>query len=251
AFAREKSFTADVAHELRTPLAGLETTLEVCAGRQREPQAYEKVINSCLRTTRGMHAMVDTLLLLARADASQLAATQESVDVEKLLQECWSDYAPVAAGRGLKIEWDTSAMQANTDRDKLRVVFNNLLDNAVSYADAGGTIRIGVEGMSLGVQATISNTGSRVSADEAAQVFERFWRGDAARTDTGRHCGLGLSLCQKIMEVLGGKIAVTSEKDALFTVTLVLPRASRDAEREALRDKPLRMPDEPLTHATY
>lgn len=251
AFAREKAFTADVAHELRTPLAGLETALEVCAARPREPAAYEKVVNSCLRTTRGMHAMVDTLLLLARADASQLAASQEAVDVEKLLRECWIAYAPVAAERRLTVEWDTSATQTTTDRDKLRLLFNNLLDNAVSYADVGGTIRIGIAELSSSVQATISNTGSRVSADEAAQVFERFWRGDAARTDTGRHCGLGLSLCQKIMEVLGGKIAVTSAKNSLFTVTLMLPRASREPERQALRDQPSRMSDEPLIHATH
>ncbi|MDB5332497.1 MAG: cusS [Phycisphaerales bacterium] len=223
AFAREKSFTADVAHELRTPLAGLETALEVCASRPREPSAYERVINSCLRTTRAMHAMVDTLLLLARADARQLTASRETVDVGKLLQECWNAHEPVASKRALRVEWDLAPTELATDRDKLRVVLSNLLENAVSYADVGGVVRIAVRGLAAGAQVTIRNTGSRVSAEEAAQVFERFWRGDAARTDAGKHAGLGLSLCQKIMEVLGGEIAVTSEKGGEFKVILVLP----------------------------
>ena len=89
AFDREKAFTADAAHELRTPLAGLESALEVCSRRVRAPEAYASVVGECLEVVRGMHGMIDNLLLLARADANQIGAATAPVNLDDVLEDAW------------------------------------------------------------------------------------------------------------------------------------------------------------------
>ena len=223
ALTREKSFTADVAHELRTPLAGLGTMLEVCATRRREPEAYETVVGKSLRLVQGMHAMVDNLLLLARADARQLSADPEPVDLAPFLRECWSPFEPRATARQLRVEWEMDLNgQVKLDVAKARIILNNLFDNAVTYTDDGGLIRIAAACVGGRTTLTLTNTGSRVAPADAGRLFDRFWRGDEARSDAGIHCGLGLSLCKKIVDLLGGTLTADS-RDGTFTVTVTLP----------------------------
>jgi len=224
AMTREKAFTADVAHELRTPLAGLQTTLEVCATRLREPQAYQQTVKRCLETTQRMHAMVDQLLILARADARQLKVTSETIDPAVFLRDCWSSFHERAVARQLHVEWDIDAAATiYADGAKLRLVVNNLFDNAVSHADQGGWIRIKAERGGETVKLQFANSGSRLDADQAQQAFDRFWRGDASRSETGVHCGLGLSLCRKLIDVLGARIDLQSQLGGAFVVTVTFP----------------------------
>jgi two-component system heavy metal sensor histidine kinase CusS len=227
AMSREKAFTADVAHELRTPLAGLQTTLEVCASRLREPAAYQQTVVRCLETSRRMHAMVDQLLLLARADARQLRVTTEPIDPGVFLGDCWSNFHDRASARGLQVQWDIDhGTTILADAAKLRLVVNNLFDNAVSHADQGGWIQIKTQrSANDNVTLQIANSGSRLSADQAQRAFDRFWRGDTARADTGVHCGLGLSLCRKLMDVLGGTIHLQSQLGGAFVVLLTFPKS--------------------------
>jgi heavy metal sensor kinase len=221
---RERSFTADVAHELRTPLSGLSSLLEVCASRPRDAEAYRDVVRRALRVTGGMQSMVNNLLTLARADCDQLAPTAEPLELAPLLRECWEPYDAEARRRGLRVDFDLDpGAVVQADRDLLRMIINNLSANAVTYADEGGTITVRADdGANDKVTLTVSNSGSRLSAGQAAHVFDRFWRGDAARSDAGDRCGLGLSLCRRLADVLGGSISATSV-DGAFTVTLTLP----------------------------
>lgn len=224
AFARERAFTADVAHELRTPLAGLETSLEVCASRPRPPQEYQRVVGRCLDVTRQMHAMVDSLLTLARADAGTLAVSSVVCDLGALVDEAWRPLAGRAAERRLRV---TRTIGVNapvrTDREKLRQVLHNLFDNAVCYADEGGTVDVRAAQQPGAVYINVANSGSRLSQEQANQAGERFWRGDAARSDTGNHCGLGLAITRELVGVLGGRIEVTSSVGGEFCVRVTLP----------------------------
>lgn len=223
AMAREKSFTADVAHELRTPLAGLETVLEVCASRRREPEAYESVIGKSLHLAQGMHAMVDNLLLLARADARQLTTDPEPVELRSFIQECWGPFESRAQGRHLQVEWKLELNgEVKLDREKTRIVLNNLFDNAVTYTDDGGRVRIAAGTQAGRTTLRVENSGSRVSPGDAAKLFDRFWRGDEARCDVGTHCGLGLSLCRKIVDLLGGTLSADS-RDGQFSASVSIP----------------------------
>jgi signal transduction histidine kinase len=122
------------------------------------------------------------------------------------------------------VAWEIAPEIPNvrTDPDLVRMILNNLFSNAVTYADPGGAVRVSASSSGSRVELVISNSGSRVSPEDAKHVFDRFWRGDAARTEAGVRCGLGLSLCRKLVEVLGGEIAATS-RDGTFNVTVALP----------------------------
>jgi two-component system OmpR family sensor kinase len=216
---RERGFTADVAHELRTPLAGLSSTLEVSASRPRDPSAYADTAEKCLRVTRGMQTMVNNLLLLARADAKQLTGKTQRVDLARLLRECWEPNQEQAIQRGLQVKWNIAAAESElfSDPELLRMIVNNLFANAVTYSDAGGIIEIELKDRTL----VVSNSASGFAPADAARVFDRFWRADAARTQAGVRCGLGLPLCKKLAEVLGGTITATCD-GGMFRASLSL-----------------------------
>jgi two-component system heavy metal sensor histidine kinase CusS len=224
AFDREKSFTADAAHELRTPLAGLESALEVCARKERAPEAYASVVSECLEVARRMHSMIDNLLLLARADADRIRAAASPVDLEDVLEESWLRFSRSATQRGLDIQWDVRpGLIVQTDRDKLLHVFCNVFENAVRYADQNGRIRVSAGRADESAIVRIANSGSKISAEDAGHVFERFWRGDPARAEIGTHCGLGLSVCRNMMSVLRGSIQAKSQAGGEFEVEISLP----------------------------
>jgi signal transduction histidine kinase len=221
---RERRFTADVAHELRTPLAGLTATLDVCAARRRAPEDYERTVERCSAIVWSMSAMVENLLTLARADARQLAVRPARASVAALVDECWAAFDAAAVGRGITAEFRfDDDLVVETDTEKLRIVLNNLLDNAVSHTDTGGWVRVGGRATDGGVELRFANSGSGVARHEAGRVFDRFWRGDVGRGATGVHCGLGLSLCREVTTLLGGTIEATSEAGEVFKVRLVLP----------------------------
>jgi signal transduction histidine kinase len=239
AFSRERAFTADVAHELRTPLAGLETAIEVCASRTRQPQEYQKVLSQCLGVTRQMHAMVDSLLILARADGRTLAVSQTSFCLNTLLNETWKPFADRAARRRLHlIRSGEPDGPICSDREKLRQILHNLFDNAVSYADEGGTLTIRIAAQAGLVSIVVANSGSRLSQDQADHAFERFWRGDAARSETGSHCGLGLAITRELVTVIGGTISLNSSEGGDFLVHLTLPATPHQASPAKESDSP-------------
>jgi heavy metal sensor kinase len=224
AFNREKAFTADVAHELRTPLAGLMSTLEVCRSRRREAVDYEAAIDECCSMTDRMQVMVENLLLLSRADTGHLAVKSERVSVPELLREMWSIFEDRAESRGLEVRWSVDERcDAASDPANLRIVIQNLFDNAVSYTDEDGAIRITSACERDRVTIEIANSGSTVGSSDVSRIFDRFWRGDSSRSDTGVHCGLGMSLSQRLVRLLGGEITVHSTAGGEFSVRVSLP----------------------------
>lgn len=223
-FARERAFTADVAHELRTPLAGLTTALEVCGLRQRSPAEYEQVIASCLPVAGRMRSMIESLLTLARADSRQLDVAFEDVQVEPLLREAWREFEPRAAQRGLHVEWDVNdELLLRTDTGLLSMVLRNLMDNVVTYTNTTGHVRIEGRRTPAGVTIVISNSGSCVASHDVTNLFRRFWRGDSARNMADQHCGLGLALCRQVMSLLNGTIAIDTGAGERFVVIVSIP----------------------------
>jgi two-component system sensor histidine kinase QseC len=219
AFARERTFSADIAHELRTPLAGLRSTLDVTLSRTRDTAQYAEAMTGCLGIARQMQDMVEQLLCLAKVDNGAWSVTRDRCDLAAIATECWAPLQSAAQARGLAVEWlAPQPCDLRTDPEKLKLVVRNVLDNAVCHADAGGRVRFEVFPAVRQVCLRATNTGSKVAAEDAHRVFDRFWRADAARTDTGMHCGLGLSLCKRIVELLGGTIEARSQQGGEFTI---------------------------------
>jgi two-component system, OmpR family, heavy metal sensor histidine kinase CusS len=225
AFEREQAFSADTAHELRTPLSGLRSTLEVALARPRSSEEHREAAAQCLEITLQMQAMVESLLEMARG-----AGIGEETEgaLAELIEECRATHAIRAEKRGLRFTASIDpSCRVHTDLRLLRRIFENIFENAVDYADpggpdCGGEIAVEVARESGELVITVANPASGASADLPEHAFDAFWRGDSARTDTGRHAGLGLALSRRIAHLLGGTL--TAELiDGRFRVSLRLP----------------------------
>lgn len=226
AFIREKTFASDVAHELRTPLAGIRSTLEVSLSRQRDGDSYRSSIQQCLKINEETETVVSTLLSLSRIEAGHATLDTDIVDLYQLLQRAWQPFKHRTAEHQVNVTWNQGEQFViKTDIAKLRVVMTNLFDNATSYVDPGGTIdiRTSVDAAS-NPHVTVANTGCSLTAAQVEHACDRFWRGDVARSATGEHSGLGLALAQRIMQFLGGQISISVE-GGRFTADIQLPAA--------------------------
>jgi two-component system, OmpR family, heavy metal sensor histidine kinase CusS len=204
-FNRERRFTADVAHELRTPLAGIRTTLEVSLLRTRSESEYQSSLADTLAIAKSMETTVENLLALARLEDQQVTFRREPIRLAELVDACWKPFVEKAHKRNVTFDNQVSLeFTCICDPDYLSMVIANLLDNAVEYVDESGQIRLSGSQTAEQVEITVSNTGCTLTPEEVSQVFERFWQGDASRSQTGRHCGLGLALVEKIAQALGG-----------------------------------------------
>jgi signal transduction histidine kinase len=222
AFRRERALTADVAHELRTPLGGIQSTIEVTLAQARPPEEYRQALRDCLEIVRQTGGMTANLLSLARLEGGQLPLHPETLRPAELVAALWRPHAASARERGIAFQNQIPPLLAcATDREILAIVLANLLANAAEYTGDYGRIEVAGQTQGDTVVMTVRNPGGTLSADDAAHVFDRFWRGDTARSGTGVHCGLGLSLAERAMHVLGGSIAATVT-DGTFTATVTL-----------------------------
>src|SRR5262249_32688262 len=136
-----------------------------------------------------------------------------------------------AAERRLRTEWKLDgAARALVDLEAARQVLTNLFDNVVAHAETGGQACTSIVDEEGRVAVTVANTGCTLDKGDATRVFDRFWRGDSSRSGAGQHCGLGLSLCRKLVELHGGSISADIH-DGLFSVTFVLPVAPQTHPR--------------------
>ena len=224
---RERQFTSNAAHELRTPLAALSATLEQTVRRERSPEESHEAFKRSLALVGDMSKLVDRLLSLARLDSSEIEMEVSSVPLEILVEGAVETFRDAAVARDLSIECELlDGVSASTDPALLQVVINNLLENAVSYADAGSRIRISAENGGAQVRLSVANAAAIDDPANIDRIFKPFWRADQVRSRAGLHAGLGLSICKKIVEILGGTIRAEAPGGRGLTVTVELPVGS-------------------------
>jgi len=221
AFQRERSLTSEVAHELRTPLAGVRTSLEVLLRQPRERADYERALAGAVEQLDRLGGLIEKLLALGRLEG-ELALDPRALDLNEALLEAWEPLEGRARERGLEVVWELDPLcPAESDPNLLFVVLRNLLENAVDYADAGGSLWLRSEARACAL--TIENTGSELEPAEVALATQRFWRKDAARSEAGLPCGLGLALAQRAAARLDASLELSSERGGRFRATLRLP----------------------------
>jgi two-component system sensor histidine kinase QseC len=226
-FERERCFTSDVAHELRTPLAGIRSTLEVALLRPRDLPAYQESMADCLSIAREMQELVDKLLALARLDTNEITLTRNTFFIAELIENCWKPFAETARKRSITFENQVSKeILCRTDKEYLAMALTNLLENAADYTNTGGRIWFESRESQRHITLTLANTGCNLSSEQADKVFDRFWRADTSRSDTGTHCGLGLALVEKIIRSLAGSIQVASQ-NGIFMATIILSKSDK------------------------
>jgi two-component system heavy metal sensor histidine kinase CusS len=223
AFHRERAFTADAAHELRTPLAGLRSVMEVALARPRSDDDYRQALADCLDIVQHTQAMIDNLLALARLDSGQTTFHLETFRLREVIETAWRPLTREAVAKGISVESHVPTnLECTTDRDNITMTLSILLTNAVEYTNHDGRIQVFAAQVGESLELTLANSGCRLSEEETKHVFERFWRGDASRTNTGIHCGLGLTTAKRIVTSLGGSITASVKED-VFMIRVILP----------------------------
>lgn len=223
-FTRLNQFSADLAHELRTPIHNLMGEFEVALMHTRSEAEYRSVLESGLEECSRLTQIIGNLLFLARADNARMVLRLEQIDVRRELEEIRFSYEAVAEERGVRIECEgESSLQA--DRSMLQRAIINLLSNALHHTPTGRKIlmTVGTPQNAPGVIIRVSDSGCGIAREHLSKVFDRFYRIDPARTDGYDKVGLGLPITQSIMKLHGGTISIDSQRDKGTTVTLHFP----------------------------
>jgi signal transduction histidine kinase len=219
---QQRRFVADASHELRTPLTTIRGNLGLL--KRRPPIAADDeraVVDDMVEETDRLIRLTNDLLTLARSDAGR-ALRHDPVPIVPLSDDICRQARLLAEQRTIACE-DVPEVSVLGDQDAIKQVLLILLDNALKYTPAGGTITIGAEKTDRAVNIRIADTGPGIAPDDLPHIFERFYRSDESRTGAG--AGLGLAIAKELIEAQQGKISVASEVGKGSTFIVMLPVA--------------------------
>ncbi|MGH8165440.1 MAG: heavy metal sensor histidine kinase, partial [Rhodanobacteraceae bacterium] len=216
-FTRLSQFSADLAHELRTPLANIRGEAEVALNRPRSPHEYEAVIESSIAECERLASIIDNLLFLARAEGAEKQVQAKCFDARAAIEKIASYFEAMAEEHHLQIAC-VGAGDVFADPLLFSRAVSNLLENAVRVTPDGGRILISLDAGPNGAQIVVQDEGCGVAAEHIPRIFDRFYRVEASRSSEGT--GLGLALVKSIAQLHGGTIKVQSEVGRGTTMTL-------------------------------
>jgi signal transduction histidine kinase len=224
---RMSQFTADASHELRAPISLIRTTAELAVQDSRTNSEYREDMVQILGEAEGTSRLIDSLLMLARADAGEGGLQHELTDVSMSVREALEQGRSLAVEKRIELIADSQSepIVVRGDGEALRRLFFILIDNAIKYTPEGGRIQVGLEIMDA--QATIKVTDSGIGIVEYDQlhIFDRFWRADKVRSRGVGGAGLGLSIARWIVDQHQGSIQVRSQPGQGSTFTVKMPVA--------------------------
>jgi heavy metal sensor kinase len=227
AFQRQKQFTSDASHELRTPLAVIEAESSLALQKERPSSDYRQSLEIISQESRQMSSLIDQLLTLARADAGKEQWNFTEVNLGKLISNLSTDVEVLCQEKGLSFQLgQTQDLVVKGDEARLRGLFMNLLDNAIRYTPAPGTVSVSLRREGQMAVVAITDTGVGIPAEDIPFIFERFYRVDKSRSRAEGGSGLGLAICRHIAEAHSGKIEVESQVGTGSTFSVWLPLQS-------------------------
>jgi len=235
AFEQQRRFMADASHELRTPVAILRGEADVTlSSDERTREDYRGALVVMRDAADRLSRTVNDIFLLARVDASQVPATPVPLYLDELVSDTCRAVRSLAAQRGITLACDTPGEISYVgDAVLLERLVMNLVDNAIKYSDDGGTVQVRAERNARCIRVTVENGGRGIPPDAQPQVFDRFYRVDAARTQAAQSgaassgSGLGLAIAKWITELHGGELELTSSEPGRTVFTLRLPLAPK------------------------
>ena len=222
-FTRLSQFSADLAHELRTPIANIRGEGEVALTRARTPEEYREVIESSVTECERLSGIVDNLLFLARAEAAEGHIQRTLFKGRAAVEKIAAFYEAIAEEHHTAI---TCAGEGDVHADPMlfgRAV-SNLVENALRFTPAAGTIQISIAGDPAHSEVCVKDSGCGIAPEHLPRVFDRFYRADSSRSSQGS--GLGLALVKSIMDLHGGSVVVESQVDLGTVVTLTFPNGA-------------------------
>lgn len=232
----ERRLTTDVAHELRTPLMAIQSTVEAMVDGVFEPdeERLETVNSEVQRLSR----LVDAILKLSRLESRSTPMKKEVVNVGELIAGIVATHEAFVADSGLTLKFEMEpGVCVLGDADKIRQATANLISNAVRYTPEGGTITVRVKRGDIMASISVQDTGIGLSPDEAKMVFSRFWRSDAGRTRESGGLGIGLSVVKEIVERHNGWVQVEGRKGEGACFTIHIPLYHGDDQHKAQKSQ--------------
>ena len=224
-FESMREFIADASHELRTPLSIIRGEADVALSQDRDATEYRDALAIIQDEAKRLSRIVDDMMALARADAGQRPLQIEEFYLNDLVEECCKAATVLTVREGVTLTVEPAADIAfRGDEDLLRRMFMNLLDNAIKYTPAGGSVSVELACEPSSVKIIVSDTGIGIPADQVPHIFERFYRVDKARSRADGGSGLGLAIAKWVAEAHKGSIDLISHSDHGSKFTVSLPR---------------------------
>jgi two-component system heavy metal sensor histidine kinase CusS len=220
-FLRLQQFSADLAHELRTPIHNLRLQADVVLARPRSAEEYKLALENALEEYSRLTKMTESLLFLARVENGKQAVVPAKFEVHRLLESVLAQFGALASEKGLQLEL-AGAAEITADRDLLQLVLGNLLANACAFTPSGGTIKLAARTGHGSVIISVTDSGAGISKELQDKVFDRFFRADPARVHSGG-AGLGLAIVKAVMDLHGGAARLNSEVGNGTQVDLIFP----------------------------
>lgn len=227
---RIKQFTADASHELRAPISLIRTTAEVAVQKDRSAKEYREALDEILEESERTSQVVDSLMLLARADSGRETLERQLADACVIVKEAAEQGEKIAQKRGLRFNANAPdrAILIQADSDAVRRALFILIDNAVKYTPEGGAVSVDLSAQDGFAVAVVTDTGIGIAEEDLAHIFDRFWRADKARSREQGGAGLGLSIAKWIAEKHEGSISVDSApgKGSVFRLWVPMDRTA-------------------------
>jgi two-component system heavy metal sensor histidine kinase CusS len=219
-FTRLSQFSADLAHELRTPIGNMLGEAQVALTRERSSEEYRSVIESTAAECERLSGIIDNLLFLARAESAEQQVERSLFNGRSALEKIAGFYQTAAEDRHVNIACEGEG-QIFADPALFNRAMSNLIDNALRFTTDGGNIHISIGTRDGGTEVSVRDTGSGIAPEHLPRVFDRFYRGDASRSSAGT--GLGLALVKSIVDLHGGSARIEGELGRGTTVILTFP----------------------------
>lgn len=222
-FTRLSRFSADLAHELRTPIANMLGEGQVALTRDRTATEYREVIESTVVECEGLSRIADNLLFLARAESAREQIKRTRFDARAAIEKIATFYETIAEERNITLDCEGNT-EVNADAFLFTRAVSNLVDNAMRFTPSGGRITMSVKNHDQEAEVSVTDNGCGIPPEHVQRVFDRFYTVDPSRNSGGS--GLGLALVKSIVELHGGSVAIRSKLNGGTTVTLKFPANS-------------------------
>ena len=222
-FLRLSQFSADLSHELRTPINNLMGASEVALSRERSSEEYQDILASSMEECTRIARMIDELLFLARAEDPKTEIEARLFPVEDEFRRIEEFYESLAADQQVVMTCQANQLILYADPNLFRRVLSNLVSNALRYTPALGSINLTATAEIEGIKITVADTGSGIPENKLPHIFDRFFQADQSRHHNKQGSGLGLAIVKSIMELHGGKISISSPKQQGTQVELYFP----------------------------
>ena len=236
-YSRVASVSADIAHELRTPVTNLTTQTEVALGQTRSAENYREILYSNLEELSRLNRMINDMLFLAQTENATENLHRETVKLDEIIQGLFEYFEAWVEDQGISLQLSGHTVAITADPDMLRRAISNLLSNAIRYTPRGASVIVRLYQDTGTTTVSVENPGQKIRPEELELLFTRFYRGDPSRRRQTEGAGLGLAIVKTIAEAHGGTVRAESD-DRTTRFLIVLPLLQTTGGRDLLTPRP-------------